>query len=682
MTEPFKQSMQNQTAPLRELCSRWLELFVCGLFLAPVALVPLIFSDSGTNALVIKDPLFQIPAALLLLLIPFSNLRKESAPRFFLSLLFLFGVYLFISAVFIAAHPRAWMELIRWFACIAFAWTACAYCAVSKRRQHFLILTLAASALVSAYAILQAFEIEPFLAWGTFSPEGSDIRRVCSSLCNPDYLAGYLVGVIPLTAALALYQRGAIRVVCALLTLMHLFALFFTYSRGGWAAMLASFGLLGLVILFRPFYYKQNASLFQWKHLLSASAVAMLALVCASFFLRDELSGWAYRFSNLSNDMSIQSRAYFYLGCFKMWLDQPLIGHGLGTFSLNFHEFRPKELAQLMTFRVFQVDHAHNEFLEILSETGLIGFALYASIIASSFCFCWRATKTASLSLRGAVIGLCLGAAAILVHNLFTVTLRYTPSAFLLWSFLGAAVGTASTQIDFKPPSKLFKTSVYWVLFLCAPILFFYTMNFYVGDYLIHEGTKRLYTKIHFEQSREQNRVEMQRALVSLYKAMDLSPSRVEALFYIGLSYNKALDYIQADRIYREVQAIHPHFTAVLMNLSINRMQWGTFINNHAYFPEKVPGYAMLVPNELRKAAQWAEMGAQDDPYDPVYPHLIGRSYYYLGELDKAKLAFQQTIDKSMTLSEDMYRNEISDSRTFLDRIQQIEEMQKSHDEQ
>ena len=278
--------------------------------------------------------------------------------------------------------------------------------------------------------------------------------------------------------------------------------------------------------------------------------------------------------------------------------------------------------------------------------------------------------------MRGAIIGLSLGVVAILIHNLFTVTLRYTPSAFLLWSFLGAAVAASSTQISSGPRHPGWRRAAAWLLFLCAPILFYYSMNFYVGDRLIQEGKQRLYSKIHSEQSREENRREMQRALVSLYKAIELSPSRVEALFYIGMSYNKALDYQQADAVYQELQSIHPHFTAVLMNLSINQLQWAEFINNPAYFPEQVPPYRSLMANGILKAVKWAQLGAQDDPFDPVYPHLTGRSYFFLGEFHKAEAAFKQTIDHATARSEDMYRNEISDSKLFLDKIKAYQAQQ------
>ncbi|MDP8243017.1 MAG: O-antigen ligase family protein [Candidatus Hinthialibacter antarcticus] len=669
---------QTQTNAAPSKWGRWLDRFATGIFLLPVILVPLIFSITSTNSLIIKEPLFQISTAMLMALFPLTYWVRENIPARFVLLLGLLGAYLLFSAWVIAPHPRAWMEFIRWLGCLSFALIAAAACMNSQRRNLFIIFTVLTSALVSLYAIAQAFEIEPFLAWETFAPEGSDVRRVCSSLCNPDYLAGYVVGVLPLTAALAFYHRGAVRALCALVSLMHLFALFFTYSRGGWAAAVVTACLFIAIIYFRPAQIRKDASGFSWKWAAASSMAALFIIAAASIFLRDEISGWAYRFSNLSSDMSIQSRAYYYFACIQMWLDRPFTGHGIGSFALQFHEFRPKELAQLMTFRVFHVDHAHNEWLEILAETGLVGFTLYASLIASSLWFCWRASKTAPASIRGALIGLCLGAVAVLIHNLFTVTLRYTPSAFLLWSFLGVAVATAATQIPSKPVSANGKRAAAVLLLIFAPVLFYYSMNFYVGDRLIQEGKARLYSKIHYEQSRETNRLEMQRALVSLHKGIELSPSRIESHSYIGLSYNKALDYVQADELYQEVQSIHPHFTSVLMNLSVNQLQWAEFINNPAYFPERVPPYAPLMADGLRKAVQWAEMGAQDDPFDPVYPHLLARSYFYLGELDQAETAFQQTIEKSMALSEDTYRSEISDSRNFLERIQRIQSQPES----
>ncbi len=646
----------------------WLDRLATGLLLTPVILVPLVFSETGTNTLVIKEPVFQISTALLLLLFPFTSVFRQGVLKPYCWLLLLMGGYALISALVVAPHPRAWVECIRWLAYLSFSYMTAVLCLNTKRLKLFVTVTLMTSALVSLYAIAQAFEIEPFLAWETFAPDGSDIRRVCSSLCNPDFLAGYLVGLIPFTIAIAVFHQGAIRAGCSLLVALQLFALFFTYSRGGWAATLAVLLLFSFVLYFRPISENQRPR-FSLKHGAGAAVVALLLIAIVPIFLREQLEGWLFRFSNLSSDMSIQSRSYYYLACLQMWLDRPITGHGIGTFALHFHDFRPKELAQLLTFRLFHVDHAHNEWLQILAETGLIGITLYSVIIGSSLRACWKASKTAASSTRGVILGLGLGATAILIHNLFTVTLRYTPSALLLWSFLGAAAACAAAQIPCKPNSANGKRAAAVLLFIFAPVLFYYSMNFYVGDRLIQEGKARLYSKIHYQQSREENRLEMQRALVSLYKAIELSPSRIEAHFYIGLCYNKAFDYPRADEVYQQLQTIHPHFTAVLMNLSINQLQWAEFINNPAYYPEGVRLFTPLMVDEIQKAVEWTKRGELDDPYDPVYPHLLGRGLFFLGEFDQAKSAFQRTIDNSMALSEDMYRNEISDSKLFLEKI-------------
>ena len=51
------------------------------------------------------------------------------------------------------------------------------------------------------------------------------------------------------------------------------------------------------------------------------------------------------------------------------WLKRPFLGWGLGTFPIVYPQFRS-------FYTTFFVNQAHNDYLQLLVETGLAGFAI------------------------------------------------------------------------------------------------------------------------------------------------------------------------------------------------------------------------------------------------------------------------------------------------------------------
>ncbi len=79
----------------------------------------------------------------------------------------------------------------------------------------------------------------------------------------------------------------------------------------------------------------------------------------------------------------------------QAFLDRPLLGHGLNTFhELNVHYARPENWPSLRP-----IGSAHNIFVQLLEETGLVGAVLFTLMLAPPL---WRALKIAWLDRSGA----------------------------------------------------------------------------------------------------------------------------------------------------------------------------------------------------------------------------------------------------------------------------------------
>lgn len=137
------------------------------------------------------------------------------------------------------------------------------------------------------------------------------------------------------------------------------------------------------------------------------------------------------RFEALGYEYSAtgQNRASIWRDTLKLIRQRPVFGTGLGTFSVAFTSVQT-------TFLTYLVDHAHCDYLEIVSELGFLGAAV---LFGSIFWILARAAQAYrnTPDRRDAALGLgCIGGiVAILAHSLADFNL-YIPANALIFSVL------------------------------------------------------------------------------------------------------------------------------------------------------------------------------------------------------------------------------------------------------
>ncbi|MCX5811375.1 MAG: O-antigen ligase family protein [Proteobacteria bacterium] len=112
----------------------------------------------------------------------------------------------------------------------------------------------------------------------------------------------------------------------------------------------------------------------------------------------------------------------------KMSRDFPILGTGLGTYELAFPPFKPEKIG------VGIVDHAHNDYLEMLSEVGWAGFVCWLSFFFMYLYFTISAwiQKQGAFS-RGMGAGGIAATIATLIHSLADFNLQIPANALLLF---------------------------------------------------------------------------------------------------------------------------------------------------------------------------------------------------------------------------------------------------------
>ena len=111
--------------------------------------------------------------------------------------------------------------------------------------------------------------------------------------------------------------------------------------------------------------------------------------------------------------------------------DFPLLGVGLGTYVHSFRRYNP-----ILT--PMRVDHAHNDYLELLAEAGAVGFLL---VVGGLGWFGWRTLQRWSArhdpEVRGIVLGGLTSVLAVGIHSMMDFNLQIPANALLLAVILG-----------------------------------------------------------------------------------------------------------------------------------------------------------------------------------------------------------------------------------------------------
>jgi O-antigen ligase len=185
---------------------------------------------------------------------------------------------------------------------------------------------------------------------------------------NPNENAYALVLLVPLTIALG---RGSRRIVHAALWAIagaYLVAIYLTFSRGGLIGLFAVIALLG---------WKQKSSLIRT---LMLGALALGLVFVALFWGRKD------DFKDLRTDTTVNQRIATIKAGMLMFVDKPLLGIGPGCSLVAYPLYVPKDAHcgcqdQLVI---------HNAFIQVLSETGILGFIPFAGFIGLTIFQLWR----------------------------------------------------------------------------------------------------------------------------------------------------------------------------------------------------------------------------------------------------------------------------------------------------
>jgi len=348
-------------------------------------------------------------------------------------LLGLWGVAALQLAAGITVYPfQTRIELLKYTALLALFFL----CAQSYRKlEHwhgFVWFLLILGFAVSVFAILQHFTFNGKLYW---------VREIqfggipFGPYVNRNHFAGLVELLIPPGLAILILRaerRDQLPLV-ALFTLFPIGALFLSASRGGIISFLGEIGLLAFLILFRRR---------EGRELAAAGLVVVLAIAFVSWLgIGRALERFAsYKTLEVSEGRLIEMLQ----GTWRIFLDQPIAGTGLGTLQKVFPLYET-------IYDGLIVNHSHNDYAEVLAETGVIGGLCGLAFLVLLAWTGWKnivaEKEVMNLAYHAGALVACFG---LLVHA--TVDFNFhIPSNALIFLLQAALATSPALRLHLRP---------------------------------------------------------------------------------------------------------------------------------------------------------------------------------------------------------------------------------------
>jgi tetratricopeptide (TPR) repeat protein/O-antigen ligase len=307
--------------------------------------------------------------------------------------------------------------------------------------ERFFRIIIFASIPISLYGILQHYQLDT-LTWSMTIDE----RITGANMGNPIFVAAYLIMVVPVTIAMLINsltlnnghkRSGMVQWVTAstysLIIILQVLCILFTQSRGPWLGFFAAFfvfflgtliylaqkdtislsinytdvlhallfSCIGIVTGFLPAYLyvfiKKKGFRWLWLGFIFQALIITCFIVVLNL-PHSPLKGmqkipYVSRLSELSykaESGTTKVRILIWEGTTELIRSNPIrmiVGYGPESMKHVWDPYSPAELAQHES-KSAAPDRAHNEALDRVVTTGLIGFFLYMSLVGSIFYFC------------------------------------------------------------------------------------------------------------------------------------------------------------------------------------------------------------------------------------------------------------------------------------------------------
>jgi tetratricopeptide (TPR) repeat protein/O-antigen ligase len=405
--------------------------------------------------------------------------------------------------------------------------------------------------------------------WG-FSLPPFGYRLSGTFLGHPNIMAGFLNLLLPIALIRLLIEKRRSRQI-VWMGILLLFAVieYYSSSRGGWVSAFGGLTVTLFLVYVLPLVAaRKNQS---WKKVLLFIKRNRIFLAGGLVFL----SGVIYLLiRNIQMTPAHAGRLGLWQNGWKVWMKSPLLGHGVSSYAVM-------NALEVKLPPGFATAHAHNFWLQIGAETGLVGIVFVLAILGTAVMSWMRAWRESEPSSKN----------------------RY---------FLAAHAGAGSAVLSHGIVDYIFDPPFYVI---CITLIFTFIMGRERNHPFIRLPSIPSYVGF---------------GLVLCWGAANIFLLRGEALYWQGVTFGRQGDWQKAQGLICQAADKRP-------DLSIYQFQCGLA---SAYQFEQAGDPALLEMAEKKM-----EEGLALDPYWPVHMANQSMIKWQRGDKDEALASMHQAVE-------------------------------------
>lgn len=316
---------------------------------------------------------------------------------------------------------------------------------IAPQNRKFLFRVLLVIGLVSSLYSFWYFQTHGEMRMAGLFLDAFDPRHFF-----PNAFANFLLMAWPL--ALVLYPRKKSLTTIFLIILLS--ALYGTFSRGAWSALIIQIIVLAIFVIAQKKYRDVMRGI---KKYVAITILGILILTGALTFVRSKnfhMIGVKDKvlFSNSESSTSLTERKDFWVGSLKLIKDAPLFGYGPMSFRYVYPRIQKNFLATS--------DHPHNWILKMGVEEGIPTVALFI------FFLCGVGYVVIKNRANGEVVLLGTALFGGLVHNLVDYNLNFIPIIAAFFILSGSIISLGGEKNQSQKFSAI--PIAFWIIVIAA----------------------------------------------------------------------------------------------------------------------------------------------------------------------------------------------------------------------
>jgi len=459
-----------------------------------------------------------------------------------------------------------------------------------KNRIFFLWCFAVGTLWAAIYGILQH-------SGGIWIISVPKMERVISTFGNPIFFGVYLTISIPILAVVLSGGKEynlPLKILSSSALILGLVAMYYTATRASWLA-------LGFIVLVYILFLSKFRS---WQKLI----FLVLVIIAGGFFLYKTRSVWTRQ----------QAHLLIWRDTMRMWVERPVFGVGAGLFHINFPDYASDELRAIWPQDRAIVNDAHNEFVQTLAETGIVGISVFlwvfVTFFASAYRFIsdeWAHHPLISSGDKKFATAVFLAALGGLFQNFFSVDMRFAVSGIYIFALMGMAFPIEDAwKFNFK--------NLYLRTFALLLLIF--------AGYILIRETVRPYAAVKHEASRadffDEKILDAAKTISDLEALALKHPTEAAVFEKLGWVYAKEKNFNEAIKNYRTAIRLKPDLPGPYNNI----------------------GNILFLANRLDEAIGYYEKSISVKP-DQIDSRInLALAYYYRGRLGPAAEQIKEVL--------------------------------------